>query len=246
MARFLPVFLTLALLWASVVSAEDKWVADEIFLQLSQMRQEIQHLQKKVATLEQALAEQKAFAEPISLAGTEYASLGKRNAKIAIVEFSDYECPFCAKHYSKVLPMLRERYIDQGTVKYVLKDYPLEFHAYAKQAALAARCAGEQGQYWAMHNIIFDARGQADEALLAKATTQLNLNAKAFKQCLVKPSQLAAVKDDMALGNRLGVNGTPAFVIGIIKNQQLVNYQRLDGLQTIEGFARVIDSLKKH
>jgi protein-disulfide isomerase len=229
----------------SVVQAEEKWVADEIFLQMSEMRKEIQQVQQKVAGLEQKLANQQPKLAPIALKGLESMTLGKQDAAIAILEFSDYECPYCAKHYKNVLPKLRERYIDKGNVKYVMKDFPLEFHAHAKKASLSARCAGEQGQYWAMHNAIFDAHGQANDQLIDDTLKQLKLDGKAFKQCLDNPAQLAAVEKDMALGARLGVNGTPAFLVGTVKDNQLVNYKRFDGIQSIETFVGIIESFNK-
>lgn len=143
------------------------------------------------------------------------------------------------------MPKLRERYIDKGTVKYVMKDFPLEFHAHAKKASLSARCAGEQGQYWAMHNAIFDAHGQATDQLIDDTVRQLKLDGKAFKQCLDNPAQLADVEKDMALGARLGVNGTPAFLVGTVKDNQLVNYKRFDGIQSIETFVGIIESFNK-
>lgn len=229
----------------NVAQAEEKWVADEIFMQMSEMRKEIQQLQKKVTGLEQKLTEQQPKLEVISLAGTEKMTLGKPEASIAILEFSDYECPFCTKHYQKVLPKLRERYIDKGIVQYVMKDFPLEFHANAKKASLSARCAGEQNHYWAMHNVIFDAHGQISDELINKAVKTQGLDNKAFKQCVGNPLQLVAVEKDIALGTRLGINGTPAFVIGKIKDKQLITYKRIDGVQSFETFAGIIDSFNK-
>lgn len=246
MGRFVRIILVLV--WSLTVNAaqaEEKWVADEIFMQMSEMRKEIRQLQQKVAGLEQKLADQQPKLAPIALDGTEEMTLGKEDAVIAILEFSDYECPFCAKHYQKVLPKLRERYIDKGIVKYVMKDFPLEFHAHAKKASLSARCAGEQGHYWAMHDVIFNAHDQVNDALVDSAAKQQGLDVKAFKRCVDNPAQLKSVQNDIALGTQLGVTGTPAFVIGRIKNKQLSSYKRLDGVQSFETFAGIIDSFNK-
>ncbi|OAI20172.1 hypothetical protein A1359_21320 [Methylomonas lenta] len=229
----------------NMVHAEEKWVADEIFMQMSEMRKEIGQLKEKVAGLEQKLSDQQPKAAPVPLTGTESMSLGKADAKIAIIEFSDYECPFCAKHYKNVLPKLRERYIDKGRVKYVMMDFPLEFHAHAKKASLATRCAGEQGQYWVMHDAIFEARGQASDEVIDQVVKKHKLDAKKLETCLDDPKQLAKVQSDITLGSRLGVNGTPAFLIGKIKDKQLVDYQRFDGVQSFETFVAMIDGLSK-
>ncbi len=239
------ILITIGCLLNPVTQAEDKWVADEIFLQMSEMRKEIQLLQQKVATLEQSIAKQQPNLAAIDLAGTNKLSIGKQDASIAILEFSDYECPYCAKHYKNVLPKLRESYINTGKVKYVMKDFPLEFHAHAKAASLATRCAGEQNQYWPMHNAIFEAKGQATEQLVNDAIKKLKLNEKKFKSCLEDPKQTTDIENDIALGASLGVTGTPAFVVGIVKDKKLINYKRVDGVQSFETFVSIINGLKK-
>lgn len=228
----------------NIVQAEEKWVADEIFMQMSEMRKEIAQLKVKVAGLEQKLADKEPKLEPISLLGSENMTLGKSEATIAIIEFSDYQCPFCVKHYKNVLPKLRESFIENGTVKYVMKDFPLAFHAHAKKASLAARCAGEQGHYWEMHNAIFEAHGQVSDQVIDEVSKQDKLDSQALKKCLADPVQLAKVESDIALGVKLGVNGTPSFLIGQIKDKQLVDYRRFDGVQSFETFASMIDGLK--
>lgn len=229
----------------TIALAEQKWVADEIFLQMSDMRKQIQQLQKQVAELEKQQAEAHPKLAPIALKDAEKMSLGKSTAKIAIIEFSDYQCPFCVKHYQTVLPKLRERYIDKGVVMYVIKDFPLEFHNQARKAALATRCAGEQRQYWAMHNVIFDSHGQITDELIENAAKQQHLNLSVFKQCQSDPKQLAELEKDMALASKLGVSGTPAFLIGTLKNHQLLNYQRLDGVQSFDTFESIIKNLSQ-
>ncbi|MDD5125541.1 DsbA family protein [Methylovulum sp.] len=232
---------------ASASQAEEKWVADELFLQLADMRKAVQQLQQKVSVLEQQLADRQPKLAAIDLAGSERMTLGKPGAAIAILEFSDYECPYCAKHYKNVLPKLRERYIDKGMVKYVMKDFPLDFHAHAhaKKASLSARCAGEQGHYWAMHKAIFEARGQVTDQLTDSVIRQEKLDASVFKRCLDNPAQLAAIEQDRALGARVGISGTPAFLVGTVKGKQLINYQRFDGVQSFETFADMIERVNK-
>lgn len=230
---------------ASASQAEEKWVADELFLQLADMRKAVQQLQQKVSVLEQQLVGQQPKLAAIDLAGSERMTLGKPGATIAILEFSDYECPYCAKHYKNVLPKLRERYIDKGIVTYVMKDFPLEFHAHAQKASLSARCAGEQGHYWAMHKAIFEARGRVTDQLTDGVIRQEKLNLSAFKRCLDNPAQLAAIEQDMALASRIGVSGTPAFLVGAVKDNRLINYQRFDGVQSFETFAGMIEHFKK-
>ncbi len=246
-AKFIKeIALLFFLFWVFPVLAEESWVADEVFTQLSDMRKEIGQLKDKVAALEQKLVQAQPKAEPVSLAGAANMTSAKASPNIAVIEFSDYECPFCAKHYKNVLPKLRERYIDKGIVQYVMKDFPLEFHVHAKKAALATRCAGEQKQFWPMHDAVFDAKGQVNDELLVEVVTRHKLDLTALLKCMDDPVQLDRVQSDIALGSRLGVSGTPAFLIGKInKNKQLVEYRRFDGVQSFETFASTIDSLKK-
>lgn len=238
------------LLWVAscainTAHAGQAWVADEIFLQMAELRKEIKQLQDKVSDLERQAAGQPVKADPIPLAGTGNTALGKADAAIAIVEFSDYECPYCAKHNATVLPKLLESYIDKGLVQYIVKDFPLEFHAHAKRAALSARCAGEQGKFRAMHDAIFEARGQVSDEWLDTVIKQQKLAGAAFKHCLENPNTLVAIEQDRVLGLRVGINGTPAFLIGTVKNRQLTDYQRLSGAQPLEAFATIIKSLNK-
>lgn len=85
--------------------------------------------------------------------------LGNANAPITIIEFSDYECPFCKRFYDQTFGQIKKDYIDTGKVKFIYRDYPLSFHPGAEPAAQAANCAGEQGKYWEMHDKIFQAQG---------------------------------------------------------------------------------------
>jgi protein-disulfide isomerase len=227
------------------VPAEEKWVADEIFLQMSEMRKSIQALESQVNDLTRQVNELKAQKRGVSLKGTEAMTIGRQNAGIAIIEFSDFECPFCAKHYEKVLPKLRKTYVDSGVVKYLMKDFPLAFHGQAKKAAVAARCAGEQGKYWAMHDKIFEARGRLGDETYLSGAEKLKLKMDKFRACLNDPAQAKRIEEDIALGEMLGVQGTPAFFVGRVKNGELTDYQRLEGVQSFETFAGVIDGLVK-
>ena len=232
-------------LMAGVCRAEEKWVADEIFLQMSEMRKSIQALQNQVNDLARKVNDLTPRKPGIPLAGTEKMTMGRQDAGVAVIEFSDFECPFCAKHYKKVLPKLRKTYFDSGIVKYLMKDFPLAFHGEAKKAAVAARCAGEQGKYWAMHDGIFEAQGKLGDETYIAGAEKLGLKMDKFRACLNDPVQAKRVDEDMALGEKLGVQGTPAFFIGRVKDGALTDYQRLDGVQSFETFAGVIDGLVK-
>ncbi len=143
------------------------------------------------------------------------AALGDPNAPVKIVEFTDYQCPFCARHFTETYGKLKENYIDTGKVYYMIRDYPLSFHANAEDAAVAARCAGKSGKYLEMHDAMFENQTEweslpdANEQL-AKYASELGIN---IRSCQKDESVRQAVQADLALGSELGVSGTPAFFI---------------------------------
>jgi protein-disulfide isomerase len=145
--------------------------------------------------------------------------LGDPNAPVTIVEFSDYQCPFCAQYTSETWPRLKAEFVDTGRVRYVFKDFPLaNIHPQASKAHEAARCAGEQGTYWVMHDHLF--AGQAEWAgyldhvsVFKRYAAELELDTTAFDACLDSARWTEAVNADLAEGAGLGVRGTPNFFI---------------------------------
>ncbi|MBT7903257.1 thioredoxin domain-containing protein [Candidatus Woesearchaeota archaeon] len=158
---------------------------------------------------------------------------GDPNAPITIIEFSDFECSFCAKFYSQTLPLIEEKYIDTGIVKLVYRDLPLGFHSQAQKAAEAAECAGDQGQYWEMHDKLFDNGVSGGVSSFKKYASELGLDQGLFDECLDTSKFADEVKADMADGSAAGVSGTPAF---------FVNGQKLVGAQPFEAFEQVIEA----
>lgn len=169
--------------------------------------------------------------------------LGDKNAKLAIVEFSDFQCPFCARFHKQTFPSIKKDYIDTGKLKYVLKDYPLGFHAKAFGAAVAARCAGEQNAYWDMKESLFENQRSLSDQLYIKLAKASKLDMKKFKTCLSSPEQKEKVEKSLREGQKLAVNGTPHFFIGKIENGQIVNAKRVAGAQPYSAFLRAIKPL---
>lgn len=144
--------------------------------------------------------------------------VGDENAPITIVEFSDYQCPFCYRFYSSIFPDLKKDFIDTGKVKYVFRDYPLNIHPAALSAHLAAECANDQGKYWEMHNYLFDNQSDWSKAedlngtLVGYAGT-LGLNASTFSECLTSGKYKDEINSDKSEGKQYGVQGTPTLFI---------------------------------
>lgn len=170
--------------------------------------------------------------ERIDVSVDDDAMKGDANAPITIVEFSDYECPFCGKFYSETYSSIVENYIDTGIAKLVFRDFPLSFHPQAEGAAIAAECAGEQGEYFGMHDKLFENQEDLGEELYLAAAEELGLDVDEFTTCLVDPVIAAEVAADAAEGSEYGVSGTPAFFI---------NGELISGAQPYEAFVAAMD-----
>ena len=177
--------------------------------------------------------------------------LGDKNAPITIVEFSDYECPFCKRHFDETLPQLVKNYVDTGKVKIVFRDFPLSFHdPMATKEAAAANCAGKQGgdtAYFKYHDEIFTrtkSNGNGlSEADLTTIATDLGLNLNSFNTCLADPAQTDEVKKDIADGTVAGASGTPTFVIGKTTSNGEIDGDLVVGAQPYAAFQAIIDPL---
>jgi len=183
-------------------------------------------------------------AQPVAISIEGAPALGSKNAKVTVVEFSDYQCPFCARYSQNTLPTIMKEYVDAGKVKYVLRDFPIPaLHPQAPKSHEAAHCAGEQGKYWDMHHRLFgDLRGQDTEKLTAHARA-LKLDAKKFEQCLSSGRHAATVQKAVEEGQRVGVRGTPTFFVGVSEDGRAVQATRmLRGAQPYERFKEVIDT----
>jgi protein-disulfide isomerase len=145
---------------------------------------------------------------------------GSKNAPITIVEFSDFQCPFCARFYTQTLPSIEENYIKTGKVKFIYRDFPLNFHQYAQKAAEAAECADEQGKFWEYHDILFQKQSEWSSAGVEKLkeyAQNLGLDTAKFNECLDSGKYAGEVQKDYSDGSNYGVTGTPTFFINGIE-----------------------------
>jgi protein-disulfide isomerase len=144
------------------------------------------------------------------------AQLGRSDAEWAVVEFSDFECPFCGRYARESLPELRRDFVDSGKLRYILVNFPLEqIHPRALPAAKAAACANMRGKYWDMHDRLFMDPPKLEPADLAGHASALGLDVAGFNDCLEHVSE-SAIRAGQQLGARLGVNSTPTFFLGRI------------------------------
>ena len=145
--------------------------------------------------------------------------MGDPDAPVVIIEYTDFQCPYCSRHYEETFSQIKENFVDEGLVYYIFKDFPLtNIHPQAVKAAEAARCAGDQDSYLQMHGRLFAAQGEwsgqpdASEMFIGYAE-ELGLDSEKFRSCLESGQFEAAVMADLEEGSQLGVNGTPAFFI---------------------------------
>jgi protein-disulfide isomerase len=178
--------------------------------------------------------------------------MGDKNAPLTLIEFSDYECPFCKRAFTDVLPELKKAYIDTGKVKLVYRDFPLSFHANAQKEAEAAECARSQSNdatYFKFHDQIFTQSTVGGTGLalteLPVIAKNLGLNVNQFQQCLDSGKFKDEVAKDIADGTAAGVSGTPSWIIGKSSKDGQIEGQLIVGAQPFSSFKTAIDGLLK-
>lgn len=181
--------------------------ADEILDELRQIRQ---LLEKQL----QAGAPQAPQPSKVKVGVSGAYSIGSDKAPLTMVEFTDFQCPFCQRFYSATFSQIKKNYIDTGKVRFVSRDLPLDIHPNAMRAANAGRCAGEQGQFWPMRDRMAANPEQLDMNHLVADAAALKLNVDTFRECVDSQKYKDAIQKDIQDALSVGADGTPAFVIG--------------------------------
>ncbi|MEM4257397.1 MAG: DsbA family protein [Candidatus Diapherotrites archaeon] len=151
--------------------------------------------------------------------------LGKADAKVVVVVFSDFECPFC----SAASPWLKSLVNDFSNVKVVFKHFPLPQHYNARKAAEAAECAGDFGKFWEMHDKLFENQRNLKSSSLQKFASDLGINVDSFNSCLSSGKYSSKVDNDLLFGQSIGVNATPTFFVNGVK----YNFSSYDELKSL-------------
>ena len=156
-------------------------------------------------------------------------SLGPEDAPVTIVEFTDYECPFCGRHFRETMPQLLSEY--EGRIKYVVLNFPISrIHPFSQRAGEAAECAHDQGRFWEYHDTVFQNQAALDVVSLKLYAEQVGLEAEVFSSCLESGDKTQLVLDDVQDGLSYGVSGTPTF---FINGQMMVGAQPFSSFQTL-------------
>jgi len=169
--------------------------------------------------------------------------LGDLKAPVTLIEFTDYECPFCKKFYKNTLPKLKKQYIDTGKLRLVVRDFPLPFHKNARAAANAAHCAGEQDKFWLMHDALYEGNKMKAEDIKSHAT-KIGLKLAPFQSCLDSKRYKKLIDNDIKEAQMAGIRGTPAFILGKTTDN-LVSGEFISGTRDFNFYKSRIDKLLK-
>ena len=183
---------------------------DEILKELRQIRQLLERQQAKPGAQPQDEAPTKAKITDLS----KVSMLGSKEAPFTIVEFTDYQCPFCQRFHVTAFPELKKAYIDTGKVRFYSKDMPLDFHPNAMRAAMAARCAGEQGKFWELRDTMGANPNSLDIEHIMNFAANLKLDTGALRACIDAGKYKDIVQNDVLEAMKIGANGTPTFIVG--------------------------------
>jgi protein-disulfide isomerase len=170
-------------------------------------------------------------------------SMGRNAAPIVIVEYSDYQCPYCRKFHVEALPRLKSDYIDTGKVRLVFRDLPLAMHPESVPAAVAAHCAAEQGRFWAMNEALFTHQATLGAELYGRLAQTLKLDVQKFSTCSMNPATKKRVQASVQAAHYYEISGTPSFILGRPENGRVEILRVARGYVDFETFAREIDGL---
>jgi protein-disulfide isomerase len=181
--------------------------------------------------------------EPVAFADAPV--IGSPTAPVVIVEFSDFECPFCAKFTKEIWPDLKAKYVDTGKVQLAFRHLPLPMHKRAEPAAESAVCAAEQQKFWPVHDQLFLAAGKLEDGDLARYAADAGVEPSRFATCL-SARATAEVKQDADAAKSLKLGGTPSFLIGRRTQGERVQVAEVVvGIRPLADFQRVVEKLLK-
>jgi protein-disulfide isomerase len=216
---------------------------DSDALTKSDLEDAISKLESKIGNTQQAPTQP---SQPVKISIDNDPIRGDPNAPITIIEFSDFQCPFCARFHEQTFPSLLEEYIDAGKVNLVYRDFPIQsIHPNALPAAVAAECANEQGMFWEYHDTLFEKQSgwsrldsNAVISTFSQYAKDIGLEQQQFDSCLGSGKYLEEVQGDLSDGRDYDITGTPGFFIG---NEE-IGFVKLNGAQPFDSFKKVIDA----
>jgi protein-disulfide isomerase len=223
---------------------------------LSQLRKDVEALKQGQLQLQRELQEINALLRRRQPAATDvqnvvltidgYPSKGSRSAKLILIEFTDYQCPFCSRHFQQTSPQIERDYVNTGRVRYVVRDFPIEsIHKDALKAAEAAHCAGEHGQYWQMHARLFNGQNALTADHLSAYAGALGIDVQNFQRCLDSNKYTGKIRQDLEEAQKVGVRSTPSFLLGVAEpgGSRVRVVKMIAGAHPYPVFKEAIDGL---
>lgn len=220
-----------------------------VFFELSKLRGELRLQGKELSRvsgelkgIKSSLSERKANTGEFRVSVDDDPVKGDMYAPVTVIEFSDYECPFCRRFHEQTLPLIEKEYISKGKVRYVFRDFPLSFHKRAFPAALAANCAGEQGRYWDFNDFLFKNPDKLDDVESIKEyALSLGMDTEKLDRCIREKKYEHEINKDIEDGRKYGIRGTPSFFIGRTENGNEITAIYVRGSQPFQVFKTHID-----
>ncbi|MGH8133356.1 MAG: DsbA family protein [Steroidobacteraceae bacterium] len=169
-------------------------------------------------------------------------ALGSAGAPLTVVEFTDYQCPYCRRFQAQTWPRLKRDYVDTGKVRFIVRDLPLEFHLSARPAAAAAHCAGEQGKFWAMHAVLLAGTADLGAGGIERRARAIGLDMARLHACVASGKYAFAIARNAAEADALGLSGTPSFIIGRAVHGELTG-ERVAGALPYQDFDALLREL---
>ncbi len=240
--------LLVAILGACIITVSGPTLAAPTTAAAPMTREQGDAILKELREIKQLLAKQQPAPAPqgmpqnLTVRGDAIHVLGKSDAPLTMVEFTDYQCPFCGRFEANTFPDIKKNYIDTGKLRLIVRDLPLEgLHPYALKAAQASHCAADQGKFWEMKDLLFKNQNKLDaDSLNGYATADLGLNGDAFKKCMADGKHLNEIAAEARYAQSLGLTGTPSFIIGKTDGDS-VSGRVVVGALPYENFAAVIN-----
>ena len=215
---------------------------DAILKELKEIRRMLEDMQKQLAAVGAAQRAPAADA-PVKVSIANGQAMGSASAPLVLVEFTDYQCPYCRNFAVSTFPTLKTKYIDTGKLQFVSRDFPLDFHPNAMIAAHAARCAADQGKFWEIRSALFANNTALQKDRLLTYARDLSLNMPTFQACLDKETHLASIQTDLSDALAAGIEGTPSFVLGRRTSTGTIEGVRIVGAQPLAVFDAKISEL---
>lgn len=207
----------------------------EIESQVKSLSVNQQRIEKKISAILDVLSGKKPPLEDVFVGLSGHPSLGSGNARLVMVEFTDFQCPFCAEYVRTTFPRIMADYVKTGKMRYVIRNFPLEdSHPFAKRAAETGLCAQQQGKFWPLHDYFFAHQDRLGSDQTVDGLSAVGLDPASIRRCIESGMSAVSLQEDMAEGRELGIAGTPTFFLGYVDQS---DPSRMRAVRSIVGGA---------